>query len=711
MSTSVTKTVLTRLAGGVALACLLPVALAAQTASELAPISVEAERPGQSPTGPDKGFVAERTLTGSKTDTPIREIPQSISVVTRDQLDQRAVTNVGEALTYSAGVVAEPFGFDPRFDAPIIRGFSAAQSQYLNGLKLMRGTNDTTSIDPWGLERIEVLRGPSSVLYGQGNPGGMINLVSKRPTWTSFGTAMVEGATFDRYTGAFDFGGPVPGTSEFAYRLTGLARDGNTQATDAKDNRYFIAPAVTWKPNADTTLTVLANVQHDDGSSPVGLPAQYTLYSNLSGVRLPRSTNLGDPNFDHSRNTIASIGYEFEHRFVDNLIFRQNARYLYQTWDYQNLYFASLSGDTANRGASYNDETYGTFTIDNHLQAKFDTGPLSHTVLLGLDVRHHTLDTLSEFGTAPSTNVFAPAYGVAIPKNVWYASKVDGTLMQTGLYAQDQVKLDRWLLTLGVRHDWASAESTTNYPLAGTSAVQDQSDRAFTGRVGLSYLFDNGLAPYVSWATSFQPVIGSDYLGDTYKPSEGEQYEAGVKYQPTWFKGFFTAAVYDLEQTNVLTTQLVGGVSQTVQTGVVHSKGVELSALANLTEGLDLIANYTYTEAEIEVGEYAGNRPANVPKNAANLWLFQTIRTGPLAGFGFGGGIRYVGARWDLDSNANYLPSNILFDAAASYTTGPYKLSLNIANIADEAYVSGCGYFGCYWGNGRTITGRVAYTW
>lgn len=702
-----------RLAGGVALACLLPAALAAQATSELAPISVEAERDRESPTGPVKGFVAERTLTGSKTDTPIREIPQSISVVTRDQLDQRAVSTVGEALTYSAGVVAEPFGFDPRFDAPIIRGFSAAQSQYLNGLKLMRGNNDTTSIDPWGLERIEVLRGPSSVLYGQGNPGGMINLVSKRPTWTSFGTAMVEGATFDRYTGAFDFGGPVPGTSEFAYRLTGLARDGNTQ-NGAKDNRYFIAPAVTWKPNADTTLTVLANLQHDDGSSPVGLPAQYTLYSNLSGVRLPRSTNLGDPSFDHSRNTIASIGYEFEHRFVDDLIFRQNARYLYQTWDYQNLYFAGLSGDTASRGASYNDETYGTVTIDNHLQARFDTGPLSHTLLVGLDVRRHTLDTMTEFGNAPGVNVFVPVYGVAIPKDVTWASRVDGTLTQAGLYAQDQVKLDKWLLTLGIRHDWASAQSTTHTESiwsVPTTTVQDQNDRAFTGRVGLSYLFDNGLAPYVSWATSFQPVIGADYLGNTYKPSEGEQYEAGVKYQPTWFKGFFTAAVYDLRQTNVLTTELVNGNSQTVQTGEVRSRGVELSALANLTEGLDLIANYTWTDAEIEVGQYAGNRPANVPENAANLWLFQTIRSGPLAGFGFGGGIRYVGSRYALDTNEDLVPSNILFDAAASYTTGPYKLSLNIANIADEAYVSGCGWFGCYWGNGRTVTGRVAYTW
>lgn len=705
------KRFLNHLAGSVALAWLLPAAVAAQTAAELAPIAVEADR-AESPTGPVQGYVATRSVTGSKTDTPVREIPQSISVVTRDQMDVRAVDNVGQALTYSAGVVAEPFGLDPRFDSPIIRGFSSADSQYLNGLKLMR-SNGMTSIEPWGLERIEVLRGPSSVLYGQGNPGGLINLVSKRPVWTSFGTVQGEGATFDRYTGAFDFGGPVPGTSDFAYRLTGLARDAGTQTDGVKDDRYFLAPAVTWRPNADTTLTVLANVQHDRANSPVGLPSEYTLYSSRTGLQLPRSLNLGDPGFDDSTRTLASIGYEFEHRFDNVFTFRQNARYLSLTWDYQNLYYNGLQSPTvAARGASYNQERYGTFTIDNQIQAKFDTWVLAHTVLVGVDMRRHSVDTLSEFGTAPSIDLLAPTYGVAIPKNVWYSSKIDGTLNQTGLYAQDQIKLDKWLLTLGLRHDWATTDQVNATNFGDTN--QNQSDRAFTGRAGLTYLFDNGLAPYVSYATSFEPVIGNLPValgGGAFKPSKGEQYEAGIKYQPVGWKGFFTGAVYDLTQTNVLTTELIGGVSQSVQTGEVKVRGVELSGLANLAAGLDLIANYTYTDAAIAAGAYAGNRPANVPKNAANLWLFQTVKSGPLEGLGFGGGIRYVGQRYDLDTNANLIDANILFDAAVSYKTGPVKLSLNVNNIANETYVASCGYFGCFYGNGRTVTGRVSYTW
>ena len=660
------------------------------------------------------GLVATRSVTGSKTDTPIREIPQSVSVVTRDQMDARAVQNIGQALTYSAGVVGEPYGSDPRFDSPVIRGFSAADSQYLNGLKLMRSAG-VTSIEPWGLERVEVLRGPSSVLYGQGNPGGLINLVSKRPMWTSFGQAQVEGGTFDRYSAAFDVGGPVAGTTDFAYRLTGLARDSGAQQNFVDDDRYFLAPSLTWKPSNDTTFTVLASIQHDKADTPIGLPLEYTLNAATTGQRVSRNLYLGDPSLKNSSRTQANIGYEFEHRFDDGVTFRQNARYSSMTWDYDSLYYSSLDSTNpsiANRGASYNKEKFGTFTIDNQLEASFHTGPLTHTVLFGLDVRHHEVDTLAEFGTAPSINVFAPVYNQPITKNVWYNSKTDGTLNQAGIYGQDQIKLDKWILTLGLRHDWASTESTQNTNFG--NSVQDQKDHAFTGRAGLSYQFDSGFAPYVSYATSFEPVLGNMPValgGGAFKPSEGEQVEAGVKYQPIGWKGFVTAALYDLTQSNVSSTELINGINQSVQNGEVHVKGFEFSALANLAEGLDLIGNYTWTDAKYTGGQYTGSRPINVPENAASLWLFQNVKSGVFAGFGFGGGMRYVGSRYGLDGNTNLVDANTLFDAAISYQSGPYKLALNINNIANEYYVASCGSFGCYLGDGRTVTGRVTYKW
>ncbi|GGF56314.1 TonB-dependent receptor [Azorhizobium oxalatiphilum] len=701
---------------GVAGPCLLSGLAHAQQAADSSLVildTVNVEGQNDSPTGPVVGYVARQTLTGTKTATPLVEVPQSISVITRDQMEDRAVENIGQALDYSVGVVSSPYGNDPRFDSPIIRGFNAQNSQYLNGLKLIRDQG-MTSIDPYALERIDVLRGPSSVLYGQGNPGGLINLVSKRPTFTNFGEFNLEAATFDRYTASFDIGGVIGPDNKVSYRLTGLGRLADTQTDYVNDDRYLFAPSITFRPDGATELTVLAMVQYDTPDNTVGLPNQYTLQS-LNGLRASRSTYLGDPDFNYASRTLSTIGYEFSHTFDNNITFRQNARYLSLNYDYGSLYYSGLSTTNplvAARGTQETTENLGTFTIDNQLEGKFSTGALSHEVLVGLDYRQHDTNTYTSFGTAPDINIFAPVYGQYIPNTVWYASKVDGTLSQLGLYAQDQIRLQNWLLTLGVRHDWASIQSTQVTNFGNTD--QDQDDDATTYRVGLTYLFENGIAPYVSYSTSFEPVIGNMPVqlgGGAFQPSKGEQWEAGVKYQPVGWNGFFTAAVYDLTQTNVSSSALVGGISQTVQNGEVNVKGVELSATVSLVEGLKLLANYTYMNAEITQGDNAGNRPANVPENAANLWLDYTWQNGPLKGFGVGGGVRYVGERYDLDTNANLLPSNTLFDAALHYEVGSWKAQLNVNNIADDRYVATCGSFGCFWGDGRTVTGKVSYKW
>lgn len=702
---------LNRLTYGVAaIALMLPVTVNAQSV-ELPEVTVTSDKTTESPTGPVDSYVAKRTVTGSKTDTPLIEIPQSISVITRDLMAAQAVTNVSQALLYTAGVVGEPYGTDARFDSPIIRGFSAANSQYLNGLKLER-SGGMISMEPYGFERIDVLRGPASVLYGQGNPGGLIDFISKRPLWKDYREVNVEGATFDRYTGSFDFSGVIPNTTDFAYRLTGLVRQGGTQMDHVKDDRYFIAPAFTWRPSTDTTFTLLSSFQHDRSNSPIGLPNEYTVNAS-SDNRLSRSTYLGEPSFDKSDRTLSNVGYEFKHRFNDTWSVEQSARYTWLNWTYQNLYYSGLSStdsSIANRGAIYQTENLGTFTIDNHAQAEFGTGPFSHTVLLGLDLRRHHTDTLSEYGTAPSVNIYDPQYGQTIAKNIWYTSKINGTTSQAGLYTQDQIKFGKWLATLGLRHDWASTNSSTLTNYGNT--YQDQSDHASTYRTGVTYLFDNGVAPYVSYSTSFEPVIGNmpaSLGGAAFKPSEGKQYEAGVKYQPIGWRGFITAAVYDLTQTNVSSSTLISGVSQTVQEGEVKVRGVEISALANLAEGLDLTANYTYTDAKISAGDNAGNRPSNVPLHSANAWLDYTFKSGPWAGFGFGGGTRYVGSRYDLDTNANKLDANLLFDAAAHYEIGKWRFQINVRNIMDVDYVATCGSFGCYYGDGRTVTGKVTY--
>lgn len=675
--------------------------------TELAPIVIESNGQ-QDPKAPVKGYVAKTTAGGTKTGTPLVETQQSISVVTSDQIKAQGVTTLGQAVEYTPGIVGEPYGNDARFDSPNIRGFDASQSQYLGGLKIMR-TSGAPSIEIYGLERVEVLRGPQSVLYGQGNPGGLIDMISKHPQFYPIHEVGVQVGSYDYYGTFFDLGDRI-GDSDFAYRLTGLVRNAGAQTDELENDRYFIAPALTWQPDEDTTVTILTSVQHDNPDTPVGLPAELTLHGGDN--KLSRDFYAGDKSFDTSDRTMTNIGYEIEHRLNDAWTFRQNMRYSNLKWDYQSLYYSGLESDghTMDRGTIYQEESLNTFNVDSQFQADFATGDVEHKVLLGLDLRYFDNDTSTQYGYAPSLDTENPVYGQSITKDIWYTSKVDSQLWQAGIYAQDELKYDRWRATLGVRQDWArtSGWQYTNY---GDTNL-DQDDQAATYRAGLSYLFDNGIAPYVSYATSFDPTSGADADGNQLKPTTGKQAEVGIKYQPLGFDGFFSVAAYDLRQRNVNTTVVTDGVSTTAQIGQVHVQGIELEGVASIAEGLDLRAAYTYMDAEVVGGENDGLRPENVPRQAASLWLDYTFKQdGILDGFGLGGGVRYVGQRYADSSNSYDLPGVTLFDASIHYQKDHLKASLIFRNLADKEYVSYCGSFGCYYGDGRTVMGKVAMTW
>jgi len=663
----------------------------------------------EDPNGPVKGYVAKSNSTASKTGTPLIETPQSVSVITKDQIAAQNAQTLGEVLSYTPGVVGEPFGTDPRFDAPIIRGFDGRQMQFLNGLRMMR-TAGAPAVEIYGLERVEVLRGPASVMYGQGNPGGLINMISKRPVFEEFGEVGVQVGSFDTYGTFFDVGG-VSENSTFAYRLTGLAKDAGAQTDHLDNDRYFIAPALTWRPNTDTKLTVLASVQHDNPSAPSGLPPQYTL--NATGYKLPRDFYVGDESFDKSDRTLSNLGYEFEHHLNDIWTFRQNFRYSNFDWNYQALGMSTLGlapdGRTLRRNATFQEEFLNTANVDNNLVAKFSTGELDHKLLLGLDYRYFDNNVHTRFFQATPLDVLEPVYGGPIRLiSPTLDTKVNSDLSQLGAYVQDELAFGNWRATLGLRQDWASTEGTSLNGLTGVSRSLDQEDDKRTGRLGLNYLFDNGFAPYISYATSFEPVAGADASGNPFQPTTGDQVEAGIKYQPKGWNGFFAAAVYDLKQENVLRN--VGGVSE--QIGEVHVQGVELEGVVNLAEGLDLRAAYTYTDAEIGAGADNGNRVENVPENAASLWMHYTFEEGTgLDGFGIGGGIRYIGERYGNSGNTLDLEAVTLFDAAITYSKNGYKASLNIQNIADKDYVASCGSFGCFYGDGRTIMGKLSYSW
>ncbi|WP_118132882.1 TonB-dependent siderophore receptor [Oceanicella sp. SM1341] len=671
----------------------------------LEPVVVEGE---QDPTQPVDGYVAETSATATKTGTPILETQQSVSVVTADEIRAQGAETLGQALEYSAGVVGVPYGADPRFDSPSIRGFDGRQSQYLNGLKLMR-TSGAPSIETYGMERIEVLLGPASVLYGQGNPGGLINQIQKHPVFESFGELGVGMGSFDQREVFGDVGDTL-GDGEVAWRLTGVLRQAGAQTDELDDDRFYIAPTATWRPSADTSFTLLTSFQKDNPTAPSGLPAELTLNG---GNQLKREFYIGETAADTSDRTMTNIGYEFEHRFAEGWTLSQNARYSKFDWDYDSVYFSSLAADgrTMNRGVTYQREDTTTWNFDTHVTGEVNLGPTRHTLLFGLDLRRFENDVSTEFGYAPTLDAFDPVYGADVPKDVWYTSTNDTTLEQAGIYVQDEVAWGGWRATGGLRWDWAKTEGSTYTNFAGTSELDEQ-DSDVTGRIGLSYVFDNGIAPYASYATSFEPVVGTDGLtGAAFEPTTGEQFEIGVKYQPKGMNALFTVALYDLTQDNVTVTDTFGGASYQRQIGQVHTQGLELQGQASLAEGLDLHAAYTYTNAEREGGTEDGLEPTNVPQNAASLWLNYELQSGPFKGLGLGGGVRYVGSRYGDLANSYKMEAVTLLDLGVSWDLGSAVASVTVRNLTDETYVSNCGSFGCYYGDGRTVMAKLTYKW
>lgn len=683
-----------------------------QGATALAPITVTGEQQ-ENPTAPVRGYVAKTSSTATKTGTPLLETQQSISVVTADQIKAQGATTLGQALGYSSGVISEPYGADSRFDSPRIRGFDGRQSQFLDGLKMMR-TAGAPSYELYGLERVEVLKGPASVMYGQGNPGGLINLISKRPVFETFGEVGLEAGSYETYGSFFDVGGPVSPGSDFAYRLTGVARLANQQVEELDNDRYFIAPALTWKPDEDTSFTLLTSFQHDNPSSPSMLPVSLTLNSSNP---LGRDFFVGDEGFDRSSRNQANVGYQFEHRFSDDWKFRQSFRYSNLDWKYQSLGMSSLTGGvlpdgvTIRRNATFQDERLNTVNVDNNVLGEFSTGDVDHKLLIGAEYRYFDNDTGTQFFQATGLNSRNPVYGapIVLAKTPTTNTLVQSTLSQFGIYAQDEVALDKWRATLGLRQDWAQTDGDSLNRNNGIARPLDKDDHKLTGRAGLSYIFDNGIAPYVSYATSFEPVPVPT-SGQPLDPTTGKQVEIGIKYQPTSWNGFFSIAAYDLRQKNVAVFDAT--TLTYFQIGGANVKGIEAEGVVSLTDGLDLRAAYTYNDSEIVGGVDDGNELDNTPRHAASLWADYTFREGSaLEGFGVGAGVRYVGQRYGNTANTYDLDAVALVDASIHYQKDGIRASVNLANLGDKEYISSCGTFGCSYGNGRSIMGRLTFSW
>ena len=681
--------------------------------SSLPAVTVTAAVEQETPTSRVNGYVARRSATATKTDTLLIESPQSVSVITSDEIGDRKAESLDEVLRYTAGVTPnmKSWAVD---EFSLLRGFSLGTAGiFLDGL-LTSGRAYAAPIEPYGLERLEVLRGPASVLYGQSPPGGMVNAVSKRPTPDVLREIGVEFGSYNRKQVKVDLGGPLDSQGVWTYRLTMLGRDANTRLDHDKDNRLYIAPALTWQPNADTKLTLLARYQKDN--------QQYAWQNQLQNPgalgQVDPSVSVGGHDNRWKRHN-KMLGYEFEHRFDDVWSVQQNLRYSEFDRSETNIFPRALESDgrSLTRRFSPRETHWRGWLADTRLQARLQTGPVEHKVLVGMDyARSRTLNEyLYQTPNIAPIDLFAPDYSQR-PQVVAAAdpevNKLPAT--QIGWYVQDQLKWQRLVVTAGLRHDRSDASGTISRPASGTSTrAYDQSSSATTGRLGAVYLFDSGWAPYVSYSTSFTPEVGRSVTGDTLKPSKGRQVEAGVRYQPAGSNASYTVAVFDLVRHNV-TTPAPQDRNELVQTGKVSSRGVELEARTNLTRQISVIAQYTYLDTEIQQSNNGdqGLGLESAPRHNASVWGKYTFPVGASAKAFAAVGVRHLGkARSAFDSNNTNImdPRLTLVDAALGFEQGPWRLSLNVNNLFDKQALTDCNGSLCYRSAERTATVSAMY--
>jgi iron complex outermembrane receptor protein len=674
----------------------------------------------ETPRGPIRGYVASRSSSGTKTNTPIMETPQAISVVGAEQIRDQKPNKLDEVLRYSAGVRAGTFGADTRNDWWLIRGFKSDDvGLFLDGMQLFYTSYASWKLQPPDMERVEVLRGPSAVLYGGSSPSGIVNVISKMPPAEPIRYVETGVNNFGNAYLGFDFGGPVAAPAEngkLFYRLVGQIQNGGTQVDFTADNNYFIAPSVTWKPDADTTFTVLASASKQDTRGINFLPYIGTV-TNAPFGRIPTSLFVGDPSADKFTREQEMLGYQFERNLSDSVTFRQNARFAHVDVTYRGYVGSGYANEATGDLSRYNwyaKDTANQANLDNQLEYRFDTGPVQHTMLFGVDLRGYQIDDYQnfQFGTVPSINVFNPVYGLGdIPFSSAPFRNYLITQKQAGTYLQDQIKLGKFTLVLSGRNDWVS---TSQVDRASGTTLASRDDSKFSGRAGLIYNFDNGLAPYISYATSYNPVIGLNAENQLLLPETGEQVEAGLKVQPKGFNGYFTVAAFDLKRQNALTTDPSNVLLQN-QTGEVTSRGIELEAVANVTSELKLIGAFTgyhlFTSKDLDPS-LIGKTPTNTPEVMASGWADYTFREGPLTGFGFGGGVRYVGSSWADTANTLEVPAVVLGDLALHYEWKNWRTALNVINVTDKIYVASCASASsCFYGDRRRITASVSYEW
>ncbi|MDR9850854.1 MULTISPECIES: TonB-dependent siderophore receptor [Herbaspirillum] len=640
----------------------------------------------------------------NKSTTPLSQTPQSVSVVTRAMLDSQQAVSLADALENVPGVVAQQYG-RRGWDDLIIRGQVASDSLYLDGLRTTASSRVAEQL--FGLQQVEVLKGPGSLLYGLVLPGGLVNMVSKRPQGNDFANVDVTVGSHDFYQTTVDMNKSLSENGKQAFRINGLISNSN----DATDNVWFknryIAPSLSLDLGARTDFTILTSYQERSYVRQQGLPLSGSINSNVNGA-LPRSLFIGEPGARPYAANETRVGYALTHRFDDGWTLNNNVRYQQFEMSGQLVANNVLSSTGRSLTRTGTDQTYEgqTFSIDTNVQRSFNTGFGKHEITLGTDYLNSREDTLSYTCTVAALNVYNPVYGARLNCPATPNTYTSTSIRDTGLYARDNIRFgERWQLLTGLRYDNVSTYSTN----LRTGAHTDTPASATTGSAALMYELLRGVRPYISYATSFYPNSGTDVSGGTFKPETGKQWEAGVKFDLDEGRTSLNVAVFDLRRRNVLVSD-PNNTGFNIAVGEQRSQGGEISVTSDLRNGLSLNAGYSYTAAIVTddggqrsttVGQWLDNVPRHNFTTSAR-YRFK----GQLAGWEWNGGVH---GQSMMRTNGYTLPGYVLADTGVAYNAERWRAALNVKNIFNTHYYAGGLARAVALGDDRTILLTLGY--
>ena len=650
-----------------------------------------------------------------KTELPLAETPQSIHVITRDLMDSQGVTKLDDALKNVAGVIAG--GYYDGWDYYRIRGFDASFNTFIDGLRGGNGMSEET----WGLESVEVLKGPSSALYGQSVLGGLVNITTRKPVPANFAHVQMSGGSFAEADPAVDLGAILNRSHSLYGRLDGLFHTADTFVDYTHRNRYYIAPTLTWRPSATTSLTLIGRAERDNGRQPMPLPAIGTVLPNKNGkIAISRYNGELANNANKMQQATQQIGYQFAHTFNQHLAVHQNARMAWYQQEWNRIYYPSYLAEDQRTLYRYPLSWHGPWqahTVDTNLELHGRVRATEHTLLAGVDFYRSPSEgvgysiNFADSSQYEPLDLFTPVYGANPVHELTLYTNTFTVTQYTGFYMQDHVRLPHQLtLTAGGRMDLSRNESRGS---------ANQNGRGYTPRIGITWSPVSTTSVYGSFSKSYMPQSGLAWkdsssttsTGSYLPPERGQQWELGSR--GSWLHDRLgaTVAIFQLNRKNVATTDPAHA-NYSLVTGEQRSRGIEFEPNLRLVPGWNLTAAYSYINAEVlhDTTIAAGTPTLNAPKNIFNLWSSYEFLHGSLRGFSLSAGGRHYTSQAGDTANSFELPAYGLMDASAAFHRGHAEWQIHATNLGDKRYASGS-YNNVYVKPGEPRAVRASVSW